>query len=33
VVTDEPLSALNSANQPSLSVRVTDGGEGFQRLP
>jgi hypothetical protein len=34
VVTEESLSALNPSNQPPLfSVRVTDGGEGFQRLP
>ena len=32
-VTEESLSALNSANQSSLSVRVTDGGAGFQSLP
>jgi penicillin-binding protein 1A len=32
-VTEESLSALDSANQSSLSVRVTDGGAGFHRLP
>jgi len=33
VATEERLSAINSANQPPLSVRFPDGGEGFQRLP
>jgi penicillin-binding protein 1A len=32
VVAAASFSALNVANQPSLSVRMPDGGEGFQRL-
>jgi len=33
VVTQASLSALNDANQPALSERFADGGEGVQRLP
>jgi len=33
VVAEASLSAIKSANQAPLLVRLPDGGEGFQRLP